>query len=225
MIDMTVLRVGLLREAVVDYRFLLNRGYRREPALNMVTSRYQLSTVERMALLRGVMSLNEAESRRSKLVRPEMVKGRRVIIDGFNVLMTIRAALLRRPLILCDDGFIRDISSAFEKVKVTASLYTALEIMLFSLKRLKPANVTVFFDSGVSKSGLFAAYTRRCLLRYGLTGGSVAVKKADVATLSVKGLVASSDAVIILRSYEVADLGGWIASKIAPESLLDIGRF
>jgi len=84
------------------------------------------------------------------------LNSRHLAIDGYNVLITLEAALSRRPLILSNDGFIRDISGlsgAFKKTKVTED---AIHLIFGLLKRVRPAYTLFLFDSPISKSGLLA---------------------------------------------------------------------
>lgn len=216
------LRIDLLKEASKDFKYLLTRGYNRTTSLKFVSDRYLLSKTEKMALYRGVFSDSEIKLRKSKLVSIKDIIGEKLVVDGFNVLMTIKAALLGTPLIKCQDGFIRDILSSFEKVKINDLMYISLEILLCFLNRYKPKKVTILFDSKVSKSGCFAAHVRRKLNLLGINGTALAVPRADTETLAVgrDEIIASSDTVIILKANKVVDLGGYIASFIAPERIL-----
>lgn len=216
------LRIGLLKEAAMDYRFLLSRGYNRELSLKFVGDRYGLSKAERMVLYRSVFPKDEALKRRKKLSPLRSMISNTISIDGFNVLMTIKAALQGFPLMLCDDGFIRDILSVVERVKIDKTMYIALELLIQVMLKYVPRKIFLFFDANVSRSGEFAAYTRRRLISVGLKGYAQAVKKADISTITQCETVASSDSVIILNSGRVIDLGGYVARLIAPERILTI---
>ena len=216
------IRLELLKEASIDYRFLLSRGYNRELSLKFVGDRYGLSKAERMVLYRSVFPKDEAIERMKKLSSPENMVGNTISIDGFNVLMTIKASLQGFPLVLCDDGFIRDILSVVERVKIDKMMYVALELLIQVILKYVPSKVFLFFDANVSKSGEFAAHTRRRLINIGLEGYAQAVKKADVSTITQCETVVSSDSVIILNSRRVIDLGGYVARLIAPERILTI---
>ncbi|MCQ4344747.1 MAG: DUF434 domain-containing protein, partial [Sulfolobaceae archaeon] len=63
-----------LRPAYEDYKYLLDRGYNRKPALDLVSARYGLSGEERLLLYRCVHSEAELREILSKLVeRPKRV--------------------------------------------------------------------------------------------------------------------------------------------------------
>jgi hypothetical protein len=132
------LKTKNLQKASEDFRYLLNRAYARKAALELVGNRYQLTSDQRHLLHRGVFSDTDSKERQKKKISPNQIRGYDLVIDGHNVLITIEAGLSGRPLVLGDDGFIRDISGlsgSFQKTEMTVQ---ALELLLNVLKRAKP---------------------------------------------------------------------------------------
>jgi len=115
-----------IRDAAIDFRYLLNRGYARMAVLDLTGNRYQLTCDQRHLLHRGVFSDEDSMSRRKKHVSIKALCDRDLAIDGYNVLITIEAALSARPLVLGSDGFIRDISGLSGHFRKTARTETAL---------------------------------------------------------------------------------------------------
>jgi len=76
----------------------------------VVGDHFALGKLERIALYRCVHSSEEARRRSSKLLLPERLQGRRLALDGFNVMWTIYWTIGGHPLLLCDDGVVRDIT-------------------------------------------------------------------------------------------------------------------
>ena len=93
-----------IREAYIDYKYLLNRNYSRKLALDIVTARYNLSKLERLLLYRCVHSNSEIENINSKISNQK-----EIIIDGYNIALTLISAMNGEEIYLCDDGFIRDL--------------------------------------------------------------------------------------------------------------------
>lgn len=210
------------REAVKDFRHLLNRHYNRESALSFVGDKHQLSREERMILYRGVYDTQSIKRHRSKLIPTAAISGKTITIDGYNVLITVESLLSDKQLVLCDDGFVRDVSAVHGKHRPTKRTVNALTIILSPLSKHKPAEALFFYDSQVSKSGELAALTRTLIKKSELNGDAQAVKQADVATLKLSIIVASSDAVIIEKATKVVDLAGEIARIVAPNKLLKL---
>jgi hypothetical protein len=116
------------RSASEDYRFLLDRGYPPEASLTLVGNRYDLPFGQREMLRRSVVSRNIAEDRGKKLLSIEELEGRTLAVDGFNVLITLEGVLEGRPLVLADDGVVRDIarlSSAYRPLRATRKVSPA----------------------------------------------------------------------------------------------------
>ncbi len=213
-----------LIEAMIDFKYLLDRGYKKESVLDVVVSRYRLSSIERMILFRTIFPSEKAKKVLSKARPINEIVNNLLVIDGFNVLMTIRAALLKSYLFLCGDGFIRDMLSFYSKVKVDQYMYIALEILFSLLYRLKPLKVVFVYDKNVSYSGKLSGYTRRKLKEMGICGDSILAFKADVAVIKLNCLTSTSDTVILTQVDKVVDLGGYIASIVSPEKIINVRK-
>jgi len=214
-----------LQKAAADFRYLLNRGYPRKATLEIVGNRYGLTYDERHLLHRGVFSDADSEPRRRKIISIKRVPGKDLAIDGHNVLITVEAGLSGRPLILADDGFVRDISGLSGSFKKTAVTEKALQVIVTFLKKWNPRNTLFLFDAPISKSGILAQELRALLKKEGLPGDASAMKVPEKTLIGFQGVVATSDTAIIDRSERVIDLAGSIIRKeIGSMSLLKLKR-
>ncbi|MCS7386914.1 MAG: DUF434 domain-containing protein [archaeon GB-1867-005] len=211
-----------LRDAIVDMRYLLSRGYKREQAANFVANRYGLSKEERAILYRAVYDEKQAKDHKMKIVEPDYVEGRVLSIDGFNVLITVESAFRGKLLIECDDGFIRDVSAVFGKYRLSEFTWKSTDLILSFLSKCKPKSVLFFLDSPISRSGELASQIRRRLSYFNLSGDAKAVKQSDTAVLSSGEVVATSDHIIIQRANAVLDLAGQIVRSYFPHLILRI---
>jgi len=209
-----------LKRAVEDFRYLLGRGYNRESALKFVGDKYQLNKSIRLLLYRCVYGKSEAKKHREKLVSITEMKNEVLAVDGYNSLITVESMLENKPIILCDDGFIRDLSAIHGKYKFTSTTIQALKLLAKTLLKSKIKQVKFFFDSQVSRSGELASLTRKILVEAGLDGDALAVKKADSEVLGWSKIVASSDAVIIQKANKVFDLAGETIKQENPKKIL-----
>src|ERR1043165_341306 len=98
----------LLAEGAEDLRYLLGRGYPMRSALTLIGDHLQLFKRQRQFLFRCVTSIRQAEQIRAHAISPEHARGRVLLVDGYNVLITIETAIDGGPLVRCDDGFLRD---------------------------------------------------------------------------------------------------------------------
>jgi len=78
-----------LRAAVADLSWLLGRGYAEVSARKLVGDRHALTERQRMAVMRCACSDEALAGRLSRRLDPEALRGRRLGIDGFNVLTTV----------------------------------------------------------------------------------------------------------------------------------------
>jgi len=202
-----------LQKASEDFRYLLNRAYSRKAALELVGNRYQLTSDQRHLLHRGVFSDTDSKGRQKKKISPNQIRGYDLVIDGHNVLITIEAGLSCRPLVLGDDGFLRDISGLSGNFQKTARTAEALQLLLDLLKRVKPRQTLFLFDSPISRSGELALEVRVRMQKENLPGDAMAVRVPEKILIGFPGRVATSDTAIIDRSHTVVDLAGYVLSR------------
>jgi hypothetical protein len=214
-----------LQKAAEDFRHLLNRGYPRKATLELLGNRYGLTSDERHLLHRGIFSSNDSQSRRKKKISIERIRNKDLAIDGHNVLITIEAGLSNRPLILGDDGFVRDISSLSGSFKSTEITEKAVLLIIGFLKKSSPRKTLFLFDAPISMSGKLAQEVRSQLKRANLPGDAMAVKVPEKILVGFPGVVATSDTAIIDQSRRVLDLAGYILRrKTELESLISLKR-
>ncbi|MGC8817056.1 MAG: DUF434 domain-containing protein [Candidatus Hadarchaeum sp.] len=194
-----------LRRATVDLLYLLDHGYPRDSAVNFVANHYRLPLEERHLLARCVFSQREAEEHRRKLIRMNGVRGRRLGVDGYNVLITVESLLTGKRVVLCNDGIVRDLRAIFGKYRAGTATPRAIAELVEAVARAKPSEVVIFFDKQVSRSGELAADFRRRIEAAGLRGGALAVGGVD-KKLEGFEVVASSDRVVIQRARKVWDI-------------------
>jgi len=194
-----------LADAVRDLRFLLNQGYPRDSAVTFVANHYRLKLNERHLLARCVFSRAEVVSHQAKAVSGAKVRGKRLGVDGYNVLITTESILAGKPVVRCDDGFVRDLRAIFGKYRMSSVTPRALASIIKTIAGARPDNVIIMFDSQMSRSGELAAEVRRRLKQVGLRGDAQTVAGVD---FKVRGLdiVATSDRATIERAKAVWDL-------------------
>jgi hypothetical protein len=218
-----ILESESLQKAAIDFHYLLNRGYPRKMCLELIGNRYNLAFDQRHLLHRGIFSDSDAMARRMKKVPLQNLRNKKVAIDGHNLLITLEAALTGGPLILSNDGFIRDISGLSGNFKKTQVSDEAIHLILDVLKKVKPFHILFLFDAPISKSGLLAYEVREQLRNDHLPGDALAIKVPERILLGFTGIVATSDTAIIDRSREIFDLAGQIIkTRIKPGSLLTL---
>ncbi len=205
-----LLRIERLIDAAKDYKYLLNRGYNAVPALNFVSSRYGLSKKERLVIYRSIHSDEIVNNILSKIVKSNELSSNRIVVDGFNVLLTLSAALKCKQLIKGDDTFIRDILGVFGHVDYDFYLFRAAFYLVLSLSMLDVGELVIVFDKNVRWSKFFSSIINKLALNFIPYTMVVLASKSDKKILSLSGIVSSSDVVILMNAKRVFDLAGYI---------------
>src|SRR4030043_1818342 len=82
-----------LRLALADYSMLLTKGYAEKSSLKLVGDKFSLTERQRLAVMRSACSDQRFASRSKRRLEIAELAGRPIIIDGYNVLITIEAAM------------------------------------------------------------------------------------------------------------------------------------
>lgn len=199
-----------LMDAVHDLRYLLDQGYPRDSAVEFVANHYRLRLRQRHLLARCVFSREETAKHKGKSVSVSEVRGRRLGIDGYNVLITAESILAKKQVIRCDDGFVRDLRAIFGKYRMSRSTRRALVELLQIVGEAKPKETVILFDQQVSRSGELASMTREELAGLGLKGDARTAVGTD-AKIRGFDIAASSDRAIIERARAVWDISAALA--------------
>ena len=189
-----------------EYRFLRERGYPEKGALKLVSDHHRLSRAERNSLFRGVVQGAVARERLAKLVDTGGVRGQRIGVDWYNVMITVESYLRGQPVFLCDDGILRDSSATHASYRRGPVSERAIDSILAALAATQPAAIDAFLDSPIAHSGLLAEELRGRLETLGARASVELSHSADYPLKSYTGVVASSDSVILDRAAHVFDL-------------------
>jgi hypothetical protein len=153
-------RVGALRVAVSELSWLLSRGYQTRSALKLVGDRHNLRERQRQAVSRAACPDEGCAGRRASRVGAADVAGEGLVVDGFNLVILLEAALSGGLLVLGRDGCVRDLSSVHGSYRAVEETERAIVLAGESLAALKPSSVLWLLDSPVSNSGRLAARVR-----------------------------------------------------------------
>ena len=149
-----------LRVATSELSWLLSRGYQAKSALKLVGDRYNLRERQRLAVARAACSEEGVERRRASLAGEGAVAGEALVVDGFNLVITLEAALSGGVLVRGRDGCVRDLSSVHGSYRAVEETERAVLLAGEALAALAPASVLWLFDRPVSNSGRLAARVR-----------------------------------------------------------------
>ena len=190
-------RLDSLRTATADLAWLLTHGYAMTSSLKLVGDRYMLTERQRTAISRASCSDQAKEARTQKALPWESLKGEEIAIDGFNLLITLEAALGHGLIMHCRDDCYRDLASMHGSYRAVQETEPALEIIGNALEAIAPKSVLWLLDSPVSNSGRIAGELRTLARSRNWPWDVELVFNPD-AVLRVSGnIVISSDSVIL----------------------------
>lgn len=143
-----------LREATADLSWLLSRGYALPGALQVVGNRYELTERQRKAVTRSACIDESLARRRAAEAPPGELAGRELLIDGYNVLTTVEAALGGGVILHGRDGAYRDLASVHGTWRQVEETGPAVGLIGHALHdELNVARCTWYLDAPVSNSG------------------------------------------------------------------------
>jgi hypothetical protein len=144
---------------VADLAWLLDRGYARPSSIKIVGDRYRLTERQRIAVRRATCTSVELERRRRHMRNLGSPPGM-LVVDGFNVIVTVEAALSGGVLLVCMDSTIRDLASVHGSYRKVEETLTAIDLIGDVLHERDVTETTWLLDSPVSNSGRLAHLIR-----------------------------------------------------------------
>lgn len=214
-----------LRKATHELSWLLSRDYATKAALKLVGDHYQLNARQRMAVTRAACSDNQRAQRISKAVAPRFLEGQRARIDGFNLLITVEAALSGGLLLLCCDGCVRDLASAHGSYRVVEETERALKVVGRGLVELGAAEAVWYLDRPVSSSGRLAEKIAEIAKAQGWPWRVQLVTNPDVVLKRGGELVITSDGSVLDEASQWVNFPAYLVrGQLEPAWLLDLSK-
>lgn len=209
-------RVPTLRMAVAELSWLLERGYAEVSALELVGNRHRLRKRQRDAVRRSSCSDAAQYDRVKRRVAPADLRGRTLAIDGFNVLITLEAALAGAPIFRGRDGVLRDIASVHGNWRRVDGTAAALDGIAAFARERGLAGATWLLDRPVANSGRLAALIESHPAAEGLGWRVELPFDPDASLRATTELVATADGTVLDDCGAWADLVGEVIVGLAP---------
>lgn len=145
--------ISHLRAATDDVCWLLDRGYASASALKLVGDRYDLEQRQRMAVSRCACSEAARVSRQGRRFPTQGLAGQSLLIDGYNLLTTVEAALAGGFVLAGRDGCYRDMASMHGTWRRVEETVPAGDLIGSFLDRAGVRDCQWYLDRPVSNSG------------------------------------------------------------------------
>ncbi len=205
-----------IRRAVADYSLLLSKGYAEKSSLKLVGDRFTLTERQRLAVMRSACSDEQQSGRKSRQLDINAVAGQMIAIDGYNVLITIEAAMSGGLIFRGRDGCCRDLASIHGTYRRVSETQPAIELIGGFLQQIGINQALWLLDSPVSNSGRLKTLIREIAEKNGWGWEIELVISPDAVLIKGEKIVASSDSVILDKCGRWVDLAGEIIKKQIP---------
>ena len=210
-----------MRAGVADLSWLLTRAYATPSAVKVVGDRYGLSARQRTAVTRCACADDALTARLARQVLFDDVRGRDVLIDGYNVLTTIEVALGGGWVLAARDTTYRDMASIHGSYRKVEETRPAIELLGRTLADTGAARCVLYLDQPVSNSGrlkgiineIVAAHTWRWEVRI--------VLDPDADLVAAQGdaiVIASADSVVMDGCIRWVNLAREVVTRHVPDA-------
>lgn len=203
-----------LEDPLLDVRYLLDRKYPKKSVITNVSNHYGLTKNERNILARIACEKDISNDRRRKLVSMEYIHNKKLFIDGFNVLITVESLILGHPVFLCDEGILKDVRSLFRRYKMGFATKEALSMIDMITSKYNPEEIVLIFDSQISKSGELSKVARDVFNKNNCFVFTSKNTDREMITNSKRGIMATSDGVIIDKVEKLVDIPMHLANEL-----------
>jgi hypothetical protein len=212
-----------LLTAVGDYSLLLGKGYAEKSALKLVGDRFSLTQRQRLAVMRTACSDEQMNARSNKQVDIAKLQGRELAIDGYNLLITIEAAMSGGLILKARDGTFRDLASLHGTYRKVAETIPALERIGSFLQDLDIGQSLWLLDSPVSNSGRLKNIIGNLAEKNNWQWNVELTISPDHELIKTDLIVVSSDSVILDGCTKWVNLARTIIEKTRPNAnLIDL---
>jgi hypothetical protein len=209
-----------LRSALADFSLLLTKGYAGKSTLKLVGDKFSLTERQRLAIMRSACSDQQLVSRRSREVKLAELGGQAIVIDGYNVLITIEAAMSGACVFKGRDGCFRDLASIHGTYRKVTETIPAVQLIGEFLKEHNAGNCLWLLDSPVSNSGRLKTLIGELARRNEWKWDIELLPSPDAKLIKTDLTAASSDSVVLDGCKRWVNLARAIIEEELPEAHL-----
>jgi len=217
--------IRLIQSACQDFSLLLTKGYAEKSALKLVGDRFSLTQRQRLAIMRSACSEKDLISRRKREVKITELSHQAIAIDGYNLLITIEAAMSGGIIFKGRDGAFRDLASIHGTYRKVTETIPAVELIGKFLGEISVTEAVWLLDSPVSNSGRLKALIDELAGKNQWNWQIKLLTSPDNELIKTDAIVVSSDSVVLNRCKSWVNLArAIIEKKIINARLADLSE-
>ena len=212
--------ISSLLEAIADFSLLLTKGYAEKSALKLVGDKFSLTERQRLAVMRSACSDEQLVSRNKRCVAPINLNGKSIAIDGYNLLITIEAAMSGGVILKGRDGCFRDLASVHGTYRKVTETIPALELIGQFLQEAGVGKTLWLLDSPVSNSGRLKTLIGELARKNNWNWEIELLLSPDAKLIKTDLTTASNDSVVLDGCKRWVNLARAIIEEKLPEARL-----
>jgi len=209
--------IANLKSALADFSLLLTKGYAERSALKLVCDRFSLTERQRLAIMRSACSDQQLMSRKQRQVKLADLASKPIAIDGYNVLITVEAAMSGAVIFKSRDGCLRDLASIHGTYRKVTETIPAVQLIGKFLKEHNVDNCLWLLDSPVSNSGRLKTLIGELAQKNNWNWEIKLLISPDAELVKTDMVVASSDSAVLDRCKSWVNLARAIIEKKLPK--------
>jgi hypothetical protein len=212
--------ISSLLKAIDDFSLLLTKGYAQKSALKLVGDRFSLTERQRLAIMRSACSDEQIVSRNRRCVALENLRNKSIAIDGYNVLITIEAAMSGGVIFKGRDGCFRDLASVHGTYRKVTETIPAVELIGQFLREADTGKTLWLLDSPVSNSGRLKTLIGELARKNNWNWEIELLLSPDAELKKTDLIVASSDSVVLDDCKSWTNLAAEIITQKLPSAII-----
>ncbi len=216
-------RIANLCLAVADLSMLFSKGYAETSSLKLVGDRFSLTERQRIAVKRCACSDQQLEVRKQKEIFPGDLNDKTILLDGYNILITIESLLSVAPVFVSRDGCIRDLAGVRGTYRTVEETIPAFELIANTLNSLEVAGVLWLFDSPVSNSGKLKTLIYDLAEKNNWPWDAELLPNPDKELIATDKVIVTADSNVLDKCTHFSNLTAYIIGKVkVPINLIDL---
>jgi hypothetical protein len=211
-------QIPTLRAAVRDLSWLQTRGYSDKASLKLVGDRYSLRDRQRKALQRCAASDQACLQREQNRVPASDLGDEVLVVDGYNVLLTVEAALSDGVLLLARDSTLRDLAAMSGHYRRVHTTKPAVELLAEFVTHHGCAGVEWYLDRPVSNSARLKRLIEQIVADRSPPWLVRLTDQTDKTIIDSEAIVASADSAILDRCDRWVNLARLVVESSIPDA-------
>lgn len=209
-----------LRTACGELSWLFDRGYAPRSALALVGDRHNLTQRQRIAVARCACAAAARDRRLSHEVNVANLRQTETWIDGYNLLISLEAALGGGVVLQARDGCFRDLASLHGTYRTVAETEPAIRLAGEALAGWGVRRCHWLLDRPVSNSGRLKTFLLSIASDRGWDWQVDLEFSPDALLARAPGVVATSDSAVLDRCEAWANIAREIITAHVPAVFL-----